>query len=88
VVVVVMMIVIFKYLNLATLSEELLTFSAPRFKWPVSFTGPHLNARIRLVVHAFTKKIISSANKGVEQGNKLHLLKQCLFCHLVWLPYV
>jgi hypothetical protein len=24
-----------------------LTFSVPRFKWPVSFTGPHLNARIR-----------------------------------------
>jgi hypothetical protein len=25
----------------------LLTFSVPRFKWPVSFTGPDLNARIR-----------------------------------------
>jgi hypothetical protein len=29
-----------------------------------------------LPVHAFTKKIISGANKFVEQWNKLHLLKR------------
>jgi hypothetical protein len=35
------------FFHACELTETYLTFSVPRFKWPVSFTGPHLNARIR-----------------------------------------